>query len=131
MKTAEMVNLINHLTTDSDEQQELWLRYLENGDVSALSVYLEQIRNQYSEDELLQVTVWKRLEHPSDFSLQWVFSHFTDLEQSVIQLLILGVALQQISSIKNVGINKLRHIITVIRENPAWKELDGAQNIPD
>lgn len=131
MKTAEMVNLINHLTTDSDEQQELWLRYLENGDISALSVYLEQIRNQYSEDELLQITVWKRLEHPSDFNLQWIFSHFTDLEQSVIQLLILGVALQQISSIKNVGINKLRHIITVIRDNPAWKELDGSQNIPD
>ncbi len=131
MKTAEMVNLINHLTTDNDERQELWLRYLENGDISALSVYLEQIRNQYSEDELLQVTVWKQLERPSDFSLQWIFSHFTDLEQSVIQLLILGVALQQISSIKNVGINKLRHIITVIRENPAWKELDGSQNKPD
>lgn len=131
MKTAEMVNLINHLTTDNDERQELWLLYLENGDISALSVYLEQIRNQYSEDELLQVTVWKRLEHPSDFNLQWIFNHFTDLEQSVIQLLVLGVALQQISSIKNLGINKLRHIIAVIRENPAWKELDGSQNKSD
>lgn len=124
MKTAEMVSLIDHLTTDNDERQELWVHYLENSDVSALSDYLTQIRAQYSEEQLLQITVWKKLDNPSDFNLQWVFDHFTDLEQSVIQLLILGVSLQQISSIKTIGINRLRHIISVIRENPAWKELD-------
>lgn len=124
MKTVEVMELINHLTTDKDEQQELWLYYLENSDLSALSSRLSQIRNMYSEEELLQITVWKQLENPSDFNLQWIFDHFTDLEQSVIQLLILGVTLQQISSIKNLGINKLRHIINVIREQPCWGELD-------
>ena len=125
MKTAEMVGLINHLTTDKDEQQELWVHYLENSDISALSDYLSQIRDQYSEEQLLQITVWRRLENPSDFNLQWVFDHFTDLEQSVIQLLILGVSLQQISGIKNIGLARLRHVISVIRENKAWEELDG------
>lgn len=128
MKTAEMVGLINHLTTDNDEQQELWAHYLENSDISALSDYLTHIREQYSEDQLLQITVWKKLDNPSDFNLQWIFDHFTDLEQSVIQLLILGVPLQDISSIKSIGLMRLRHVIAIIRENPAWKELDGTED---
>lgn len=120
MKTVE--NQINHLTTDNDERQELWICYLENSDISALSQYLEQIRKQYSEERLLQITVWKRLENLSDFNLQWLFDNFTDLEQSVIQLLILGVSLQQIGSIKSIGLARLRHIISIIRQNKAWEE---------
>lgn len=125
MKTAEMVSLINHLTTDNDERQELWVHYLENSDITALSEYLAQIRDSYSEEQLLQITVWRKLENPSDFNLQWVFDHFTDLEQSVIQLLILGVSLQDISSIKSIGLMRLRHVVAIIRANPAWEELDG------
>lgn len=125
MKTAEMVSLINHLTKDNDERQELWVHYLENSDIPALSDYLSQIRQRYSEEQLLQITVWRKLENPSDFNLQWVFDHFTDLEQAVIQLLILGASLQDISGIKNIGLMRLRHVISVICENPAWKELDG------
>lgn len=128
MKTVELVSLIDHLTTDKDERQELWIRYLENSDVSALSVYLAQIRAQYSEEELLQITVWKHLENPSDFNLQWLFDNFSDLEQSIIQLLILGVELPQISGIKGVGLARLRHVISVIRENKAWEELDGTKD---
>jgi hypothetical protein len=124
MKTVEMVSLIDHLTTNKDEQQELWVRYLENSDVSALSNYLALIREQYNEDELLQITVWHKLENPSDFNLQWLFDNFTDLEQSVIRLLILDIPLSQISGIKNIGLARLRHVISVIRENPAWEELD-------
>ena len=124
-QTTEVVGLINHLTTDKDEQQELWVRYLENSDVSALSDYLSQIRQQYSDDQLLQITVWKQLENPSDYNIQWLFDHFTDLEQSVIQLLVLGVSLQDISSIKSIGLMRLRHVIAIIRENPAWEQLDG------
>lgn len=128
MKTAEMVNLINHLTTDNDERQELWVHYLENSDISVLSDYLTQIRNQYSQEKLLQITVWRKLDNPSDFNLQWVFDHFSDLEQSVIQLLILGVSLQDISSIKAVGLVRLRHIVSIICQNPAWRELDGVED---
>lgn len=123
-----MVNLISHLTTDKDEQQELWVRYLEDSDETVLSEHLAQIRKQYSEEQLLQVTVWHYLENPSDFNLQWLFDHFTDLEQSVIQLLILGVELNTIGCIKSIGISRLRHVVSIIRENKAWEELNGAQN---
>lgn len=124
MKTTEMMSLIDHLTTDNDERQELWVHYLENSSISELSEYLIQIRKQYSEEELLQITIWKQLDNPSDFNLQWIFDHFTDLEQSVIQLLILGVSLQQISGIKKIGLMRLRHVVAIISENPAWRKLD-------
>jgi len=120
MTTTETVSFINRLTTDKDEQQELWVHYLENNDLSALSTHLSQIRKQYSEEELLQVTIWKQIRHPSDLNLQWVFDNFTDLEQSVIHLLILNVSLVDIASIKSIGINRLRHVISIIQQNPAW-----------
>lgn len=128
MKTVELTNLISHLTSDKDEQQELWVRYLENSDVSALSDYLAQIRKQYSDEELLQITVWRQLKNPSDFDLQWLFDKFTDLEQSVIRLLVLGVSLQHIGGIKNIGENRLRHVVSIIRENKAWEELNGTED---
>lgn len=131
MKTAQLVGLIDRLTIDNDERQELWLRYLENSDISELSDYLEEIRKQYSEEQLLQITVWKQLENPSDFNLQWIFDNFTELEQSVIQLLILDVPLQQICSIKGIGLARLRHVISVIRENKAWEQFDGIEDESD
>lgn len=121
MNTTETVSYINRLTTDRDEQQELWVHYLENNDLSALSSYLSQIRQQYSEEQLLQVTIWKQVKNPADLNLQWVFDNFTDLEQSVIHLLILNVSLVDIASIKSIGINRLRHIVSVIQQNPAWQ----------
>jgi len=123
MKTAETVSFISHLTTDKDEQQELWVHYLENNDLSALSSYLSQIRKRYNEEELLQITVWGQIERPEDLNLQWVFDHFTDLEQSVIHLLILGASLSDIAGIKAVGENRLRHVVSIIRQNPAWDAL--------
>lgn len=125
MKTEVVASQIDRLTQDNDERQQLWVRYLENSDITALSDYLAQIREQWSEQELLQITVWRKLENPSDLNLQWLFDHFTDLEQSVLQLLIFGLPFQQICSIKGIGPVRLRHIISVIRENKAWEELDG------
>lgn len=121
MKTTETVSFIDRLTTDRDEQQELWVHYLENNDLSALASYLSQIRKQYSEEELLQVAVWKQIKCPSDFNLQWIYDHFTDLEQSVISLLVLGVSLSDIANLKAIGVNRLRHIVFIIQQNTAWE----------
>lgn len=130
MKTVELVGLINRLTTDKDEQQELWVHYLENSDVSALSNHLDEIRKKYTEEQLLQITLWRHVENPSDLNLQWLFDNFSELEQSIIRLLILGATLQQISGIKNIGVARMRHIVSVIREQKCWEELDGVKNQP-
>lgn len=125
MKTVKTANLIDRLTTDNDERQELWVRYLEDNNVSILSDYLADIRKKYSEEQLLQITIWKRIENPSDLNLQWLFDNFSELEQSITHLLMLGADIQQISGIKRIGVGRLRHIISIICENKVWEELDG------
>lgn len=124
MKTTDPATLIDDLTTDSDEQQELWVHYLENSDLAALSNHLLEIRRKYSEERLLQITLWRSIENPSDLNLQFLFDNFSELEQSVIRLLVLGATISEISGIKNVGEARLRHVITIICEQDCWKEFD-------
>jgi len=126
MKTEAVMNLINHLSKDDDERQTLWVNYLESGrDVSLFVDHLAAIRQKYSEEELLQITVWKHISNPSDLNLQFLFDNFSLLEQSVIQLLILGATLQQIGSIKDIGLGRLRHIISIIAESECWEQFDA------
>src|SRR4051812_30427308 len=114
MKIAEPAGLINQLTIDSDERQELWVHYLYNRDISALSNYLSKIRKTFSEDELLQITLWKKVSSSSVANeLLGLFDHFTDLEQSIIRLLALGATVEQISGIKSIGVVRIRHIVSI------------------
>jgi hypothetical protein len=126
MKVA-VASAIQSLTQDEDEQQELWVRCLENGndDVDALSIHLTAIRKVFSEDQLLQVTLWRQAFNVDECRLLALFDQFTDLEQQVMRLLALGADLDQISGITRCGVVRLRHIISVIREHDAWKNLNG------
>lgn len=128
MKAAETADLIDQLTTDNDERQELWLHYLQNSDTSAFTTYLSKIRRTFSEDQLLQVTIWKRARTAPEFGLLQLFAHFTDLEQSVMQLLALGATIEEIGTIKNTSVARIRHVVSIIRENDAWKELNGSKD---
>jgi hypothetical protein len=127
MTTEEMASLINCLTSDNDERQELWVHYLENGDARSLCYHLEKIRKQFSEDQLLQVTIWKRASTHSENALLSLFENFTDLEQSIMSLLALGASLPMIGGIKGIGVVRLHHIIAVVREHPCWNE-DGLKD---
>lgn len=125
METRKTASLIDRLTSDNDERQELWVRYLENSDVSALCVHLAKIRKIHSEEQLLQVTLWRQVYNKADLKLLNLFDHFTDLEQAVMRLLALGATVEEISGIKDIPNIRVRHIISVIRENPCWKKNDG------
>lgn len=119
---------IKQLTADEDEQQELWVRHLEgNEGIDALSKHLTQIRQEFSEDQLLQITLWRRVYQVDDLNLLGLLDKFTDLEQSVMHLLAIGASLQEISSIKKIGTVRLRHIISVIRENELWGKINGTK----
>lgn len=124
MKVVETAQAIQSLTLDEDERQELWIRCLEEGDdVGALSTYLADIRKNFSEEELLQVTLWKRVFNTKESELLHLFDQFTDLEQAVMRLLALGTTLQDISGITAINTVRLDHIISVVREHDAWKSL--------
>lgn len=122
MATTKTVEMINRLTTDSDERQELWVRHLENGDINALSDHLAEIRKTFSEEKLLQITLWKQVQTVSDFKLLDLFEHFTTLEQSVMRLLALGASLTEIGCIKRTSTARISHIISVIHEQKVWEK---------
>lgn len=122
MKVAETAGLINQLTTDNDERQELWLHYIQNSDISALTAYLSKIRKTFSEDQLLQITLWRKVNCSSERDLLELFDHFTDLEQSIMHLLALGATLEEISGIKSIKVARIRHIVSVIREHEVWQK---------
>src|SRR5687768_9509202 len=126
MKVTETIQTIQSLTLDEDEQQELWVRCLETGDdVDTLSKHLDQIRKEFSEERLLAVTLWKQVNTDKDHKLLDLFNYFTDLEQSVMRLLILGVSLQEISGITRISMVRLRHIVAIIREQEVWGTING------
>lgn len=125
--TEKTAKAINSLTSDEDERQELWAHYLEKGDddLTALSIFLDKFRKQYSEDELLQITVWKQANTLDHQILLNFFENFSELEQTVMRLLILDVPLDGIASIMNFDVVQLRHIISIIRLNEAWTNFHG------
>lgn len=124
---VEKASAITSLTQDEDEQQQLWVHCLETGndDVDALSRHLDRIRQQFSEDELLQITIWRRISNNKDFDLLGLFDQFSDLEQTIMRLLAIDATLQEISGITEIGVVRLRHVISVIREHEAWKKFNG------
>jgi hypothetical protein len=120
MKTPEVQKLINQLTSDKDEQQELWVYHLERNDVTLLPARLEELRSTSKEVELLQVDLWKRTSHRHVRSLD--IGDFSQLEQSVMHLLALGATISEISGIKRLHASKVEHVISVIREHPYWTD---------
>ena len=124
MKTAETSTLINCLTEDRDERQELWVHYLEHNDISALPDHLSVIRKTWTEDQLLQVDIWRHFSIANN-KYAYMQYEFTELEQSVMQLLAMGATVNQISSIKGIQSVRVRHIISVIREHPCWSFING------
>ena len=97
-------------------------------DLVVLSNRLNKIRILFSEEKLLQITIWRRTYGASELKLLYLFDQFTDLEQSIMRLLALGASLEQISSIKSVGVAPIRHAISIIRENDVWKEINGPKD---
>ena len=117
---VETVRAINRLTQDEDEQQELWVYYLQSGDDDAFSAHLAEIQEINREAHLLQVALWTRVSECCRPVLPDLLDKFTDLEQSVMCLLALGATLEEIGSIISVGATRLRHVISVIREHEVW-----------
>lgn len=122
--------LINRLTRDKDERQELWVLFLEHKDTSLLSFNLSQIRNRIAVADLLQRDIWIYTSGLADSSWLTLLCSFTLLEQSVMSLLALGATTFEISAIRGIKSVRLNHIIAVIRENPCWNLNHGPKTKP-
>ena len=128
METKNQVsNLINCLTNDEDERQELWLHYLNGNAPSSLSAYLEQSKKEFIADSEIQSHLWHVFRNPPSAKFQELLLRFSNIEQSIVCLLALGLTVCQISGYKGISEIRIKQVISVIKENNCWEELYGPE----
>lgn len=116
-----MNSLINCLTDDEDQRQELWLYYLNGNSIESLSDYLCCIKSDSELSEQLQKRIWAATKNGSSDFLQNVLHNFSNVEQSVIILLALGLSVAQISKYKKLAEVRVNCVIFAIKNNEYWK----------
>ncbi len=119
----QVSNLINCLTNDEDKRQELWMHYLSGNESSTLASHLSKLDQEYSLDSEIQSYLWDMFKNPPSERFQTLLSHFSEVEQSIVCLLALGLDAGQVSVYKGISIVRIRHVIDVIRYNSIWSEL--------
>lgn len=111
---------INNLSINEDQRQDLWVKYLESKSID-LSSSLNDIQlNNELNDVLINKMVICLTVPPAEETLQ-LLDNFTDLERSVIMLLILGLTREQISRYKMIEMLRLQQLINNISVHPAWE----------
>lgn len=120
-------NLINCLTKDEDLRQELWVHYLSGNDVDSFVSHLEQIKLEYNQDLELKRHIWTLLNRPLNRHISDIMRHFTELEKSILCLIMLGLSVPNIAQIKGASEVRIRQLIASIRYNECWSTFYGTQ----
>jgi len=120
--TNQVRSLINCLTNDEDKRQELWLHYLSGNEPSTFASHLNKLDVVYSADSEIQSYLWDIFNNPPSDRFRKLLTEFSDIEQSIICLLALGLNVSQVSKYKGISEVRIRHVIDIIRYNDYWDE---------
>jgi hypothetical protein len=124
-------HMINCLTKDDDLRQDLWVHYLSGNPVDSLSAHLEDIVNEYSDEQYVKSTVWQLMTDPPSDDFIKLLDSFTEFEKSIICGLMLGFTIEHISQKRSMCEVRLRQTISSIRYNPLWENYHGIKNKPN
>ena len=132
MSPIEQVSqLINCLTKDEDQRQDLWVHYLSGHSPSTLASHLSKLKKEFSNDTDLQHLLWDVFNNPPSDKFKELLTNFSEVEQSVVCLLALGLSIGELSGYKGISEIRIRHVISVVKENDCWEELYGAKETID
>lgn len=132
MKPTDQVSqLISALTNDEDQRQELWAHYLSGNAESSLASYLAQINKEFSLESEIQAHLWRIAKNPPSEKFYDLLSRFSEVEQSIVTLLALGLTVAHISRYKGISEIRIRQVISIIRDNDCWEELYGIKETSD
>lgn len=115
-------NLINCLTDDEDFRQELWVHYLDGNTSDSLALHLEKIQKDHIYNIEIQGALWRYMNNYSHEEFTSFLANFTDFEQSVIFMLILGLDASRISECKGINVIRIKQVIATIGHNPIWNQ---------
>jgi hypothetical protein len=116
-------NLINHLTNDDDQRQDLWVYYLSGHSVDSFVSYLEELKAAQQVERKMQANLWQILKNSPSYKFAELLSKLSELECSVVCLLTLGLSVNSISEYKGISEVRIRQLISVVRYNEVWEEL--------
>ena len=126
MSPTDKVNqLINCLTKDEDRRQDLWMYYLSGNEETALSSHLDKLTKEFDADSQLQELLWVVFKNPPSDKFRVLLGNFSEIEQSVVCLLALGLTISQLSKYKGISEIRIRHVISIVKENDCWEEIYG------
>ena len=125
--TDKVSQLINCLTSDEDQRQDLWVYYLSGNPMSTFTSHLDKLNKEFNADSQLQEMLWVVFKDPPSDKFKELLDNFSDVEQSVVCLLALGLTVNQLSKYKGISEIRIRHVISVITENDCWEELYGTE----
>ncbi len=124
--TDKVSQLINCLTKDEDQRQDLWVHYLSGNSPSTFVSHLDKINKELCADSYIQGLLWDVFKDPPSHKFKQLLSNFSDIEQSVVCLLALGLTVYEVSKYKAISEIRIRHVISVVRDKDCWEELYGA-----
>jgi hypothetical protein len=126
--TEQVSKLINCLTNDEDQRQDLWVHYLSGNHPSTFASYLKNIDTEYED---MQTRLWHAFKYPSSDKFYLLLDSLSDVERSIACLLALGLTVKQISEYKYISEIRIRQVMAVIKDSACWEELYGTQDETD
>lgn len=125
MNQSKINEVINRLSSDEDERQDLWVAHLSGLDVLSPGILLKT-----SEDSALKKNIWYILQDPTS-KIHEVMDKFSELERSIMFCLMVGLSVSEISVYKGISEVRVRQIIATIRYNKSWQEVhNGSKEEP-
>ena len=118
-------NLINRLTNDEDHRQSLWVHYLSGHSPQSLASHLEKI----SVESEIQSQLWHLFKKPPSDKFSQLLTKLSNMEQSIVCLLALGLTISQLSKYKGISEIRIKQVISVMRDNDCWEELYAEEKI--
>jgi hypothetical protein len=112
---------IETLSQDEDERQDLWLAYLEDPYFDLSSRFIE-IKNRNDTNDIILTNLINYLQSPPTSEMLELLDNFTDLERSVMILLVIGFTKEQVSKYKMIETLRLQQMINNISTHPIWEK---------
>jgi hypothetical protein len=115
--------LINRLTNDEDQRQDLWIHYLSGHSPESLTSYIDQLNIESQMEREVQARLWYIFKNPPSDKFFELLSVLSETEQSVACLLALGLTVSQLSKYKGISETRIRQVISVMGDSDCWEKL--------
>lgn len=112
---------IETLSQDEDERQDLWVAYLEDPYFDLSSRFIE-IKSRNDANDTILSNLINYLQSPPTSEMLELLDNFTELERSVMILLVIGFTKEQVSKYKMIEMLRLQQMINNISTHPIWEK---------